>query len=710
MKSGKIEIPFGAQNLIIETGKIAKQADGAVIATLGGTSVLAAVCMSPAPKENTDFFPLMVEYQEKAYAAGKIPGGFFKREGRPTQKETLTARIIDRPIRPLFPDGLYNDVVVTLLVLSSDGENDPDVVAMVAASAALHISSIPFDGPIGAVRVGLVNGEYILNPTYAQRKESLLELFVVGLEKGIVMIEGEGKEAPEDAVVQGLRFAEKQFKAQIDLQNQLRRQAGKDKVAVKLFNPHPELKTKISALAYDKLLKIYTTITGKLERESAGKALLNELLADLSAFDAYREEGQAAVPKGHIAAIFDKVEYDVVRKLVFEQSKRADGRSPGDLRDLTSEVAIFPRTHGSGLFTRGQTQSLAVVTLGTRRDEQMVEGLTELVYSNFMLHYNFPSFSVGEARGSRGPGRREIGHGALAAKAIAGVMPTKEEFPYTVRVVSEILESNGSSSMASVCAGCLSLMDAGVPIKSPVAGISIGLMMKDDGDFRLLTDISGLEDHHGDMDYKIAGSSKGITAIQLDLKIQGVPLKVLEQGIVQARDAREKILTNMTATIDKPRPNTSEFAPRIVIIKIPVEKIGEIIGPGGKMIKKIMELTGATSIDIEDDGSVLVASPNDAISQKAKSYIQGFLQVPDVGKIYDGVVTRVMNFGAFVEFLPGREGLVHVSEISNEYLKDINTAVKVGDRFKVKLLEIDQQKRMNLSRKQAEASSAPASK
>jgi polyribonucleotide nucleotidyltransferase len=710
MKSGKIEIPFGAQNLIIETGKFAKQADGAVIATLGGTSVLAAVCMSPAPRENADFFPLMVEYQEKAYAAGKIPGGFFKREGRPTQKETLTARIIDRPIRPLFPDGLYNDIVVTILVLSSDGENDPDVVAMVAASAALHTSSIPFNGPVGAVRVGLVNGEYILNPTYAQRKESLLELFVVGRENGIVMIEGEGREAPEDAVVRGLHFAEKQFKAQIDLQNQLRRQAGKDKAAVTLFNPHPELKTKISELVYDKLLNIYTTVTGKLERESASKALLNGLLADLPAFDAYREEGQTAVPKGHIAAIFDKVEYDVVRELVFKQSKRADGRGLGDLRDLTSEVAVLPRTHGSGLFTRGQTQSLAVVTLGTRRDEQMVEGLTELAYSNFMLHYNFPSFSVGEARGSRGPGRREIGHGALAAKAIAGVLPTKEEFPYTVRVVSEILESNGSSSMASVCAGCLSLMDAGVPIKSPVAGISIGLMMKEDGDFRLLTDISGLEDHHGDMDYKIAGSSKGITAIQLDLKIQGVPLKVLEEGIVQARAARENILANMTATIGKPRAAISEFAPRIVIIKIPVEKIGEIIGPGGKMIKKIMEITGATSIDIEDDGSVLVASPNDEISQKAKNYIQGFLQVPDVGKIYDGVVTRVMNFGAFVEFLPGREGLVHVSEISNEYLKDINTAVKVGDRFKVKLMEIDQQKRMNLSRKQAEAQSATSGK
>ncbi|MBP9854118.1 MAG: polyribonucleotide nucleotidyltransferase [Candidatus Omnitrophica bacterium] len=701
MQNEFIEMPFGAQKLIIETGKLAKQANGAVTVTVGGTTVLVAACMSPKAKPDIDFFPLMVEYQEKAYAAGKIPGGFFKREGRPTQKETLTARIIDRPIRPLFPEGFYYEVVVTANVISSDGENDPDVLATIGASAALHISDIPFDGPIGALRVGMINNEFVINPTYEQRKGCNLELFVVGVKNGIVMIEGEGQEIPDDVVIDGLKFAQAQMAEMIEIQNQFKKQVGKTKAKVELFNPHPELKKKVSSLIQNKLEKVYS-IADKLQREEERRKTVDELLSDLTVFEQYKVNDKD-VPAGHIMMMFDKVEYDVVRKSIFDKNKRTDGRKTDEIRELKSEINILPRTHGSALFTRGQTQSLAVVTLGTKRDEQMVEGLQPLTYNNFMLHYNFPAFSVGEAKGSRGPGRREIGHGALAEKAIQGVMPKKEEFPYTVRVVSEILESNGSSSMASVCAGCLSLMAAGVPIRNAVAGISIGLLMGDNpSDFRLLTDIMGLEDHHGDMDYKIAGSRTGITAIQLDLKIKGVPLEVLAKGIEQAKGARLKILDNMAATISKPAADLNPYAPKIVTTMVPQEKIGEIIGPGGKMIKRIMEETGAEAIDIDDTGKVLIAASNSAAANRAKSFIDGLIETPEVGKIYNAKVAKVTNFGAFCEFLPGKQGLVHVSELSDQYVKDVNTVVKVGDEFKVKLVEIDQMKRMNLSKKQAE--------
>lgn len=702
IQNDRTEVPFGANNLRLETGKLAKQANGAVTVTVGGTTVFVAVCMSPKPREDIDFFPLMVEYQEKAYAAGKIPGGFFKREGRPTQKEILTARIIDRPIRPLFPEGFYNDVVVTCHVISSDGENDPDILAAVGASAALHVSDIPFSGPVGAARVAMVDGEYILNPTYAQRENAKLELFVVGTKDSIVMIEGEGFEAPDDDVVNGLKFAQDSMGAIVDAQNTFRDSFGKPKTEVPVFNPHPDLKDKVSELCYEKLEKVYQ-IADKGERETARRAVVEELTSDMSVFEAYKMDDKD-VPAGHIYTMFDKVEYDIVRKSIFEQDRRADGRKSDEIRDLTSEVGLLPRTHGSGLFTRGQTQSLAVVTLGTKRDEQMIEGLQEMFYSNFMLHYNFPAFSVGEARGSRGPGRREIGHGALAAKAIKGVMPEKDAFPYTVRVVSEILESNGSSSMASVCAGCLSLMAAGVPLNNPVAGISIGLVLSDDGsDYRLLSDIMGLEDHHGDMDFKIAGSHAGITAIQLDLKVQGLPLEVLVNGIKQARVARMHILESMSQTISQPAQDISPFAPKILSTAVPQEKIGEVIGPGGKMIKRIMEETGAETIDIDDDGNVLIAAGNSAAAEAAKSFIDGLVELPQVGKIYNAKVAKVTNFGAFCEFMPGRQGLVHVSELADEYIKDVSTVVKVGDEFKVKLVEIDQMKRMNLSKKQAEA-------
>ncbi|HBG60903.1 MAG: polyribonucleotide nucleotidyltransferase [Omnitrophica WOR_2 bacterium GWF2_38_59] len=704
MSKVSAEIPFGGKNIIIETGKLAKQANASVTVTLGGTVVLVAVCMSKKSNPDGGFFPLVVEYQEKTYSAGRIPGGFFKREGRPTQKEILTCRIIDRPIRPLFPEGFFNDVVVTATVLSSDGENDPDMLALIGTSTALTISDIPFSGPLGAMRLSVVDGEFIINPTYEQRLKGKMELVVVGLEDGIVMIEGEAIEASEEKVGEALKFATKHIQPIRIAQIELREKIGKEKATVELFNPHPGLKNKVAEMVKGRVVEIYK-IADKQAREDGLSKIHNDILSDMGVFEAFKV-GDKEVSVGDIMMMFDQVEYDVVRKAIFEEGKRADGRGIKDIRELTSEINILPRTHGSGLFTRGQTQSLAVVTLGSRRDEQMIESLEGVEYNNFMLHYNFPGFSVGEAKGSRGPGRREIGHGALAAKAIKAVLPSKDDFPYTIRVVSEILESNGSSSMASVCAGCLSLMAAGVPIKNPVAGISIGLLLGENKkEYRLLTDIMGLEDHFGDMDYKIAGSRVGVTAIQLDMKVKGVPVEILIEGITQAKEARAAILDNMESVISKPMAEISEFAPRILITQVPVDKIGEIIGPGGKMIKKIIEMTGAESIDINDEGQVHIAAVDRNAAQRALDYVNGIVAVPEIGKIYDAVVVKVMNFGAFCEFMPGKQGLVHVSEFSNDFVKDIESVVKVGDTFKVKLLEIDKMKRMNLSKKQAEADS-----
>lgn len=707
MNLAKIEVPFGAQHLIIETGKLAKQANAAVTVTCGGTVVLVTVCMSRKPREDIDFFPLMVEYQEKTYSAGRIPGGFFKREGRPTQKEVLTSRLVDRPLRPLFPEGFLNEVQITATVLSSDGENDPDILAVVGASAAVTISDIPFAGPIGAVRVGLMDGQFILNPTYAQREQSAIDLVIAGLEDGIVMLEGEGNEVQESNVIEAIRFGFEKLHIVREMQNKFRQEVGKKKEDVPLYQLPSGLKNKVAELAQGRLTKIYK-IGDKEQREEALHALFEEITSDISIFEPFKVN-ERAVTEADIKMIFDQVEYEEVRRLIFKEHKRADGRGLKDLREITCEVNALPRTHGSSLFTRGQTQSLAVVTLGTRRDEQMIEALDGLSYNNFLLHYNFPSFSVGETKPMRGPGRREIGHGALAAKALRAVMPNKEDFPYTIRVVSEILESNGSSSMASVCAGSLSLMAAGVPILRTVAGISIGLVTQDD-QHCLLTDIMGLEDHFGDMDFKVAGTREGISAIQLDIKIHGVTIDILSQALKQAWEARMKILGLMEAVIPQPEADISPFAPRIVTMRIPPEKIGEVIGPGGKMIKRIIEETGVETIDIEDDGKVLVASTSKDSAAKAVAMIEGLTTVPEIGKTYDAVVTRIMNFGAFCEFLPGKEGLVHVSELSNEYVKDINTVVKVGDRFKVKLIAIDQMKRMNLSKKQANNNYSPSQK
>jgi len=699
MNLGRIEIPFGAQNLIIESGKLAKQANGAVTVTCGGTVVLVTACMAKEPREGIDFFPLMVEYQEKIYSAGRIPGGFFKREGRPTQKEILTCRLIDRPIRPLFPEGFYQDIQIVASVLSSDGENDPDVLALVGASAALMVSDIPFDGPIGGARVGLVDGQLILNPTYDQRENSELDFIIAGHRDGIVMIEGEANILPEEKIIEALRFGYESLISISEIQRELQKEVGKKKEEVEIKLPNQKLLAKLKDLFKERLMEIYQ-IADKEEREESLHALIEEITQDITVFDACRN-GEEEIVEADIKAAFETIEYEQVRRMIIKEKKRVDGRDLNDLRAISCEVKVLPRTHGSSLFTRGQTQSLAVLTLGTKRDEQLIESLEGTTYKNFMLHYNFPSFSVGETRPMRGPGRREIGHGALAAKSLKAVLPSKEDFPYTMRVVSEILESNGSSSMASVCAGTMCLMDAGVPITDAVAGISIGLITNGKEPI-LLTDIMGLEDHFGDMDFKVAGTRKGITAIQLDLKIKEISVELLAKAMMQAKDARLSILDKMHAAISSPREEISDYAPRILTCQIPQDKIGELIGPGGKVIKKIMEDTGVTSIDIDDDGTVLVASLDKDSAEKALAIVNGMMEEPVVGKTYPATVKRVTNFGAFCEFLPGKEGLVHVSELSDSYVKDCNDVVKVGDKFKVKLIEIDRMKRVNLSKKQAE--------
>ncbi len=700
MGIGRIEIPFGAQNLIIESGKLAKQSNGAVTVTLGGTVVLVTACMSRKPKEGTDFFPLMVEYQEKTYSAGRIPGGFFKREGRPTEKEILTSRVIDRPIRPLFPDGFFHEVQVVASVLSSDGENDPDILGLVGASAALHVSDIPFSRPIGAVRISLVEGKFIINPTYQQREIAESDFVVAGHEDGLIMIEGESAVMSEQQVVEALELAQKALVPIAQIQQALRKEVGKEKASVIIAETNKALFNKVRELAQSRLSQIYQ-IADKEEREEALGELLDNFTKDMAAFESCKRDESETITAGQIRAIFDQVEYEQVRNAIFEKGVRADGRGLEQVRPISCEVGVLPRTHGASLFTRGQTQSLAIVTLGTRDDEQMVESLEGTSYKKFMLHYNFPSFSVGETKPMRGPGRREIGHGALAGKAFKAVLPCKDDFPYTIRVVSEILESNGSSSMASVCAATLSLMEAGVPIKDAVAGISIGLI-SDAKRNVLITDIMGLEDHFGDMDFKVAGTRKGVTAIQLDLKIKQVSVELLAKGLKMAQEARLMILDKMQSCIASPKPEISEYAPRIIFTQIDPAKIGEVIGPGGKMIKRIIEETGVSSIDIEDDGKVLIASAGKDSAEKAKSIIESMTLAPEVGKTYDATVKKVMNFGAFVEFMPGKEGLVHVSELSDTYVKDVEAVVKVGDKFKVKLVEIDKMGRLNLSKKQAE--------
>ncbi|MFH0912717.1 MAG: polyribonucleotide nucleotidyltransferase [Candidatus Omnitrophota bacterium] len=688
-----MKIKFGNNDLILETGKMAKQANGSVTVQYGGTVVLVTACMSKEIREGRDFFPLTVEYQEKTYAAGKIPGGFFKREGRPSESEILTARLIDRPIRPLFPSGMLNDVQVMAIVLSSDGENDPDILAVIGASAALTISDIPFDGPLACCRVGRINNQFILNPTYAQIEGSDLDLIVVANAKGVVMLEAKTKEISEEVFLEAVKFGIANTQEVISLQKEFAKQYGKPKSEVEYKKVNPELQKIVEELSRERLKEVYK-LSKKEEREEEVDLLSKELEVKLTL-------------EGHLAAEIKMaliaVEKEQVRNKILEENVRIDGRGFKDIRTIKCEVSVLPRTHGSSLFTRGQTQSLAITTLGTGDDEQRIEALEGEKSKSFMLHYSFPPFSVGETGPVRGPGRREIGHGALAERSLLVVMPPKEKFPYTVRVVSEILESNGSSSMATVCAATLSLMDAGVPIKDAVGGIALGLI-KDGSRALVLTDITGLEDHFGDMDFKVAGTKTGITAVQLDLKIDGIDLDLLDKCLLQAKEARFVILEKMREALAQPRGELSSYAPRIEILKINPEKIGGLIGPGGKTIKAIIASTG-TSIDIQDDGTVLVGSTDAAKSEEAIRMIKAIAEDIEVGRIYIGKVKRITNFGAFCEIVPGKDGLVHVSELTDRFVKNVEEVVKIGDEFKVKVVGIDEMGRINLSKKQAEEKS-----
>lgn len=690
MQSCIQRIKFGREDLILETGKFAKQANGAVVVSYGGTVVLVTACMSREIKEGRDFFPLTVEYQEKTYAAGRIPGGFFKREGRPSESEILVSRLIDRPIRPLFPKGFLNEIQIMAMVLSSDGENDPDILAVNAASIALLISDIPFESALSCCRVARVEGKLVLNPTYKELDVADLDVVIAANSKGVVMLESKAKEISEEDYFAAVKFGTDNLKSILAMQQDFAKKFGKPKVTVELKKVDPALDEKVEQAAKDKLKEVYK-LSKKEEREEAVHLLAKELEEKFVA------EGYTAED---VKIALHDVEQKEVRSKIINENVRIDGRKFKEIRPITCETSVLPRTHGSSLFTRGQTQSLAVTTLGTGEDEQTVEALEGEKSKSFMLHYSFPPFSVGETGPVRGPGRREIGHGALAEKSLLAVMPSKDQFPYTIRVVSEILESNGSSSMATVCASTLSLMDAGVPIKDTVAGIALGLI-KEGPKAAVLTDIAGLEDHFGDMDFKVAGTKTGITAVQMDLKIDGIDLDLLKTCLSEAKDARFIILDKMNAAIAAPREKLSEFAPRIDKIKVNPEKIGELIGPGGKNIKAIIAATGA-SIDIQDDGTVLVGSNDAAKSEEAIRMIKAISDDVEVGRIYSAKVKRVTAFGAFCEIAPRKEGLVHVSELSATFVKKVEDVVKVGDEFKVKVIGIDELGRINLSKKQAE--------
>jgi len=693
MQNKSLKIKFGKNDLILETGRIAKQANGSVTVTYGSTVILVTACMSKDIKEGQDFFPLTVEYQEKTYAAGRFPGGFFKREGRPSENEILGSRLIDRPIRPLFPEGFLNEVQVMAIVLSSDGENDPNVLALIGASAALSISDIPFKGPLASCRVARINNELVLNPTYAELENADLEVVVAGNSSGVVMLESKAKEVSEEVYLEAVKFGMDNLRPILSMQEEFCRLYGVEKAKIEFKLIDPALMQKIESLSREKLNKVYK-LSKKEEREEAVALLTKELESQLTT------EGFLAAD---IHAGLHEVEKKQVRKMIIDENIRIDGRSFKEIRPISCEVSVLPRTHGSSLFTRGQTQSLAITTLGTGDDEQLIESLEGEKKKSFMLHYNFPSFSVGETRPIRGPGRREIGHGALAEKSLLAVLPSKEKFPYTVRVVSEILESNGSSSMASVCAATLSLMDAGVPIKEAVGGVALGLV-KEGNKTAILTDIAGLEDHFGDMDFKVAGTRQGVTAVQLDLKIDGITMELLKDCLAQSKEARFFILDKMSTALNSPREELSSFAPRIDVLKINTEKIGELIGPGGKNIKAIIAATCA-SIDIKDDGTVLVGSTDAAKSDAAIKMIRAITDDVEVGKVYFGKVKRIMQFGVFVEIAPRKEGLVHVSELSSTFVKKVEDIVKVGDEFKVKVIGVDELGRINLSKKQAEQSS-----
>ncbi len=683
------EVEIGGKIFSIETGRFAKQASGSVMIRYGDTMVLVTAVSAEEAAPNQDFFPLQVEYREKTSAAGKIPGGFIKREGRPTEKEILSSRLIDRPIRPLFPSYFKNETQVVAFVFSHDGENDADVLAAVGASAALTISDIPFDGPCAEVRIGRVNGEFVVNPTIKQLKESDVELVVAGTSDSIMMVEGESKEIGEQDLLDALKFAQIEIKKLVKLQLELKSEVGKTKRDIQAPVINEELVNDVMELAFEKFKEIVHTTLAKEERSAKNKELSSFVKEKLA--EKYPDQEKV------IGEILHDLEKDLMRKRILDEGIRLDGRNTKQIRPITVELGILPRTHGSALFTRGETQSLTTITLGTKNDEQIIDGLFEEYTKKFMLHYNFPPFSVGEVGRMSGVGRREIGHGNLAERALKVLMPAEDIFPYTVRVISDILESNGSSSMATVCAGSLSLMDAGVPIPKPVAGIAMGLVKEEDK-FAILSDILGNEDHLGDMDFKVAGTSDGITAFQMDIKIQGISFEIMEKALHQAKEGRLHILGIMNSAISKPREQLSSFAPRLITMKVETDQIGLIIGPGGKTIQGMQRLYGV-DINIDDFGTISIASPNKESAAKCKDYIKKLTATPEVGEIYDGVVTKIMDFGAFVEILPGKEGLLHISQIDSKRVNKVTDYFKEGDKVTVKLLKVENGK-FSLSRKE----------
>ncbi|MFG6282268.1 polyribonucleotide nucleotidyltransferase [Sphingomonas sp. S6] len=685
----KVSIEWGGQTLTLETGKVARQADGAVIATLGETVVLCAVTAAKSVKEGQDFFPLTVHYQEKFSASGRIPGGFFKRERGATERETLVSRLIDRPIRPLFPEGFYNEINCIAQVLSYDGENEPDLLAMIAASAAMTLSGVPFMGPIGAARVGYKDGEYVLNPSDAEVLTGELDLMVAATHDAVMMVESEAKELSEDVMLGAVMFAHKASQQVIDAIIDLAEQAAKEPWELKVQADSSAVKAKLKKLIGKDLEAAYK-LTDKQARQTAindARAKARDGMADLKDSD----------PQAYLASLklVKKLEADIVRTAILKTGRRIDGRNTTTVRPIQSEVHFLPRAHGSALFTRGETQTIATTTLGTRDAEQMIDGLNGLSYQNFMLHYNFPPYSVGEVGRFGAPGRREVGHGKLAWRALHPVLPTKEEFPYTIRVTSDITESNGSSSMATVCGGSLSMMDAGVPLKRPVSGIAMGLILEGK-DFAVLSDILGDEDHLGDMDFKVAGTSEGITALQMDIKISGITEEIMKVALKQAHEGRAHILNEMAKALGETRSELSAHAPRIETFTIDKSKIREVIGTGGKVIREIVATTGA-KVDIDDEGVIKVSSSDSSQIEAAIKWIKGLVEEAEVGKIYDGKVVNLVDFGAFVNFMGGKDGLVHVSEIKNERVEKVSDVLSEGQQVKVKVLEIDPRGKVRLS-------------
>ncbi len=686
----RYEVDFGGRPISIEIGKMARQANGSVTVRYGDTVVLVTACAAKEAAEDVDFLPLTVNYMEMTYAAGKIPGGFFKREGRPSEREVLCSRLIDRPLRPLFPEGYFNETQVIATVLSLDPENNPEIAAMVGASTALMISDVPFNIPIAGVRVGRVNGEFVCNPTNKQQKESDIDLIVAGSKDAIIMVEGGAKMVSEDDLLDAMMFASKSMQGVIKLQEKIVTETGKPKKTIPSIKADEELAAKVIGFA-DSKIRAALNIPSKQERYQRLSDISKELIESLKPNYKDRED--------EVTKLFEDLKYRILRESVLTTNTRIDGRGLADIRQITCEVGLLPRTHGSALFTRGETQAMVATTLGTSEDEQKIDALSGWEYKTFMLHYNFPPFSVGEVKMLRGPGRREIGHGALAERAVTKVLPEAETFPYTIRVVSDILESNGSSSMATVCGASLSLMDAGVPTKAAVAGIAMGLI-KEGERVAVLSDILGDEDHLGDMDFKVAGTEEGITAFQMDMKVTGVTKEILRRALHQAKEGRLHILKKMKEAISSPRAELSVHAPRIITIYVRQEKIKDVIGPGGKNIKGIIEKTGV-KIDIDDSGKVNIASADDEAAQKAIAIIKELTQEAEIGKIYLGKVRKIMDFGAFVEIFPGTDGLVHISQLAEERVKDVKDVLKEGDEVLVKVLEVDKQGKIRLSRKEA---------